>query len=199
VRKSIADFATPIWIAAVAAGMAAVWSYESAAGDQGAPPPLWPRDSSITPNPDGPTLVMIAHPRCPCTRASLGELAELLAEHGAQVQAHVVLLRPEGAPADFADTDLQLAARAIDGVELHVDDRGEEAARFRASVSGHTLLYDARGELIFSGGITGARGHRGDNLGRARVAALLAGGMVDHGTSPVFGCALHDPDPGEGR
>ena len=38
---------------------------------------------------------------------------------------------------------------------------------------GQTLLYDAGGTLIFSGGITGSRGHAGDNAGEAALVALL--------------------------
>ena len=49
------------------------------------------------------------------------------------------------------------------------DDDGAEARRFGAETSGQTLLYDARGALAFSGGITGARGHAGDNAGRASL------------------------------
>ena len=34
------------------------------------------------------------------------------------------------------------------------------------------MLYDARGSLHFSGGITGARGHAGDNAGRVRASSI---------------------------
>ena len=53
------------------------------------------------------------------------------------------------------------------------DDDGAEARRFGAETSGQTLLYDEHGALLFSGGITGARGHAGDNAGRASLVALL--------------------------
>ncbi len=53
------------------------------------------------------------------------------------------------------------------------DDDGAEAKRFGAETSGQTLLYDERGTLAFSGGITGSRGHAGDNAGRASLLALI--------------------------
>ncbi|HEY6421580.1 MAG TPA: hypothetical protein VIX59_21490 [Candidatus Binataceae bacterium] len=35
------------------------------------------------------------------------------------------------------------------------------------------MLYDRRGRLLFSGGITGARGHFGDNAGVSAIVALI--------------------------
>jgi hypothetical protein len=43
---------------------------------------------------------------------------------------------------------------------------------------------------MFTGGITGARGHEGDNVGLSRVLALLGGRSADRNESKVFGCAL---------
>ena len=56
--------------------------------------------------------------------------------------------------------------------------------------SGQTLLYDRRGSLIFSGGITSARGHRGANAGEAALVSLLASGRADRNATSVFGCPL---------
>jgi hypothetical protein len=84
------------WLGTVGVGLAQVWRFENTAGAQEPPPPLWPADSRI-PRPGGlPTLVMLAHPRCACTRASLGELARLMSRLEGRVQATVVFLRPPG-------------------------------------------------------------------------------------------------------
>jgi hypothetical protein len=53
------------------------------------------------------------------------------------------------------------------------------------------MLYDARGALLFSGGITGARAHAGDNPGRSALVALLNRQSGTHAsTTNVFGCSL---------
>jgi len=65
-----------------------------------------------------------------------------------------------------------------------------EARRFGVETSGQTLLYDAGGRLIFSGGITGSRGHAGDNAGEAALVALLTSGQADRRATSVFGCPL---------
>jgi hypothetical protein len=67
---------------------------------------------------------------------------------------------------------------------------GLEARSFGAATSGQTLLYDKRGALLFSGGITGARAHQGDNVGRRSLVALLNGGPNERPGTSVFGCSL---------
>ena len=51
-----------------------------------------------------------------------------------------------------------------------------------AITSGQTLLYDTKGHLVFSGGITGGRGHEGDNTGRESIEKYLQTGktIVSH-------------------
>jgi hypothetical protein len=53
------------------------------------------------------------------------------------------------------------------------------------------VLYDARGRLLFSGGLTSARGHEGDSFGLRRIRSLLLTGEADRRDAPVFGCSLH--------
>jgi len=88
-------------------------------------------------------------------------------------------------------TDLALADRA-QSPERHraARRRWAEAKRFGAETSGQTLLYDERGTLAFSGGITGSRGHAGDNAGRASLLALINRSDADRRGSSVFGCPL---------
>ena len=72
----------------------------------------------------------------------------------------------------------------------YVDDEGIEARRFGVSTSGQTLLYDKAGALLFSGGITGARAHQGDNDGRRSIVALLNRKTPGRTATNVFGCSL---------
>jgi hypothetical protein len=70
------------------------------------------------------------------------------------------------------------------------DDGGGEARAFGVATSGQTLLYDSRGALVFNGGITGSRGHAGDNAGRAALIALIGRAPTDRSGANVFGCPL---------
>jgi hypothetical protein len=178
------------WLLAVAIGMTVLWRYSTAAGIPAAPPLEWPRESRIRPSPDLATLILLAHPQCPCTRASIEELDRLMARLDGRLVAHVLFVTPTDVPDGWERTDLWRTAAAIPGVDVVRDEDGAEARRFHAPTSGQVILYDAAGRLRFSGGITAARGHAGDNLGRSAIVALLEGGAPTAPATPVFGCAL---------
>jgi hypothetical protein len=111
-----------------------------------------------------------------------------------RVTAYVLFLKPPGFPDYWEETDLWRSAAAIPGVKVLRDDAGAEARRFRAATSGQTLLYDADGRLLFSGGITASRGHAGDNAGRSVIVALLTEGQGGQTETPVFGCPLRSAE-----
>jgi hypothetical protein len=182
-----------VWVVAVAWGMRAVLNYENAPGAPGDPPRQWPAQSQVPRTPGLPTLVVMGHPKCPCTRATIGELALIMARLEGRVTAVAVFVRPQGVPEGWDDTDLRRSAAAIPGVRVMTDWDETETANFHAQVSGQTMLYDAQGRLQFSGGITAARGHSGDNRGRSAVVSLVSKGRAADHRTPVFGCALRSP------
>jgi len=191
-RSVVLAGATGLWLVAVAAGMDVVIRYSATPGDPGAPPPYWPADSAVPPPRGRPVLVLMAHPHCPCTRASLEELSRLMTRVEGRLEVRVLFFAPSGEAEDWWKSDLWASAAAIPGVEAIPDRDADESRRFHVETSGHALLYDAEGRLLFSGGITAARGHAGDNAGVAAVAALVLGDLSVPRTTPVFGCALHE-------
>ena len=80
-----------------------------------------------------PTLVMFAHPQCDCTRASLAELAELMARAAQRPNAFVVFIQPRGVASDWEAPRI-VARRGPDpGRDASIrDDDGVEAKRFGA-------------------------------------------------------------------
>ncbi len=183
-----------VWLCAVGVGLGIMLNYETTPGIAATPPKQWPAGSRIRNDPRLPTLVVLAHPHCPCTRATLGELNRLMARLQGRLAAYVLFLKPKASSEDWEKTDLWRTAAAIPGVTVLGDEDGVEAARFDAGVSGHTMLYDANGKLLFSGGITASRGHSGDNAGRSAIISLVTTGVAERKQTPVFGCALHDPN-----
>jgi hypothetical protein len=179
-----------IWLAALAFGGRALIRYETTPGPVGSVASSWPSVSIVPRQSDKPTLLMFAHPHCPCTRASIGELAQIMAHGLGKVNAYVLFIKPPNAAADWDDTDLRSSAAAIPGVTVVTDENGKEAARFGAETSGHTLVFDRNGTLIFTGGITASRGHAGSNAGENSVLAALNQQAIDHARTPVFGCSL---------
>ena len=178
------------WATAVTSGFAILLRYKTTPGEATQPLQRWPSHSRLTPSSDLATLVLFAHPHCPCTHASVSELARLMSRVSGRVVAYVVVVRPPGVPEDWDDTELRRRAAAIPGIRVIRDGEGLEAARFGAAVSGLTLLYDEKGQLRFAGGITASRGHEGESFGGRRILAVLAGETPDRQDAPVFGCAL---------
>lgn len=181
-----------VWLVGVGVGMNLLWGYASSPGETAMPPDRWPVECRIQPAPDRPTLVMLAHPRCPCTRASIRELALVMTACNGKLTAFVAFHRPANVSEDWAKTDLWTAALEIPGVSVLSDDGGELARSFNAATSGQVALYDSQGTLLFSGGITAARGHSGDNPGRSAIIALVTGTGFSKPATSVFGCDLFD-------
>jgi hypothetical protein len=179
-----------IWVAALGYGMQVLWKYETTPGPSPSVASDWPSGSIVPRQPDKPTLLMVAHPHCPCTRASIAELAQIMAHAPDGTTASVLFVKPSGAGPDWDDTDLRRSAAAIPGVSVLTDDNGVEAARFGAKTSGHTLVFDRKGTLIFSGGITTTRGHAGANAGENAALSALRQQTPKRQRTLVFGCSL---------
>jgi hypothetical protein len=179
------------WLAAVIGGFAWLSSYKATPGPTtSGSPSRWPVDSRIRRDPGRATLVLFAHPHCPCTRASVSELARLVGRLPGRVAARVLFLRPADVAEGWERTDLWRTVSSIPGTVALRDDDGVEAARFGAATSGFTVLYGPDGRLLFKGGLTASRGHEGDSFGQRRVVSLLTTGSADRSDSPVFGCHL---------
>ena len=183
---------TLVWVAVVAGGLRTLMSYESTPGSVGVVRQTWPKTSKILPPGNRAVLVMLAHPRCPCTQASMDELAKIMAHIQGKVSAYVLFLKPKGTSTTWEDTELRHSAAKIPGVTVVSDVDGMEARRFGAETSGHTFLYDQGGTLLFSGRITQARGHAGDNAGESAIISLVTNDRADRAKTFVFGCSLVD-------
>ncbi len=189
-RRPLLAAAFLLWLIVVGVGLGRLWAYAQTPGPAAHASALWPAATALVRDTHRPTLLVFAHPQCPCSRATIGELAILMAQARDRVTAYVIFYRPLNVEAGWEQTDLWRSAAAIPGVRVVPDENGAGATVFDAATSGQTLLYDADGRLIFSGGMTGARGHSGDNAGRTALTALLNGGRSATSQTPVFGCLL---------
>ncbi len=168
--------------------MLLLWDYALTPGRESERLSQWPADSNLVLGKDRPTLLVFVHPRCPCSRATIQELAVALAAGQRPLNIQVVVYKPGDAQAGWEQTDLWHAAQGIPRVALYVDYGGVEAKRFSVTTSGHALLFAADGTCIFSGGITAARGHQGASAGQDALVALLTGGQRQVSSTPVYGC-----------
>jgi hypothetical protein len=195
-KKTLIFVGIGVWLVAVLAAFGLVWRYKTTPGPEAQAPATWPRSSSVVPTTGKANLVMFVHPQCPCTKASMAELARLAVELGDQAQIHVVLVRPDGTEDGFEEGTIAERARAIAGTRIYLDRGGTESARFGAQTSGATVLYTDDGKLAFSGGLTTARGHEGRSPASERISNVVKRHARTHAaTAPTFGCELDQHKP----
>ena len=181
-----------IWGVGVIIGLYQIAAYSNSPAAVLPQPRQWPGDTRIPLARDRATLLVTLHPHCVCSRATVEELSRLLAQVPVPVRVEVLLYQPDGASESWTQSSLAIQARSLPGVIVRVDPKGLESARFGISVSGHTALYAPDGRLLFSGGITRARGHAGDNAGRAAIVSMLSNRQPAVSATPVFGCSIRD-------
>lgn len=128
--------------------------YGGAAGRQGRPPSQWPAslEQIITVDHNRPTLVMFAHPLCPCTRATLQELQSMSKQLHGMLDIHILFYEPENisSMSDIWEaSDLKKLASTLPDVSLHKDVDGRLATHFGAYTSGQVVLYGTDARLRF--------------------------------------------------
>ncbi len=187
----IASFAlaAAVWVVTVGAAVRSIRAFESTPGRAALAPERWPASSIIEREPGAWTLVMLVHPHCSCSRASVSELGAIVQQAPRNVRTFVLAYRPHEYAPSWSRTDVWTAATRLPRIRVISDVDGREARRFGGFTSGQTFVFDLQGNRRFSGGVTLLRGHAGLNSGRVEVIRILSGGS-GAGAHPVFGCAI---------
>jgi hypothetical protein len=181
--------AAALWIGTIAAAFEAIRRFETTPGLPASAPRVWPAASAVARTSGAWSLVMLVHPHCSCSRASVSELAAIVEKAPRRVETTVLVYRPHEMPAGWERTGVYDAASRIPRARVRLDRDGAEAELFGGFTSGQTFLYDEEGRLRFAGGVTSLRGHAGLNRGRADVLRIARQGHGS-GSHPVFGCAI---------
>ena len=179
------------WIVCVALGIARLTLYQMTPGPSALAASI--DSSKLDLAKDRPTLIMFVHSQCPCSSASMEELARLMTQCRDHVSARVLFVNPSGESSQWSHSNLWDSAAAIPCVAVSCDQDGAAAKRLNVQTSGHVLLFDPSGKLLFSGGITDSRGHVGDNAGLSALIALIRDSHAAENlpvTTSVFGCQL---------
>jgi len=80
---------------------------------------------------------MFVHPRCPCSQASINELARLAARCRDRMDLTVLFIEPANRPPDWCQSALVSNATSIPGLNVIFDRDGQLAAKFGAVTSGY--------------------------------------------------------------
>jgi len=183
-------FAAVIWSACVLTGFAVLAAEEFTPVPPANLASTFPPGSKLALAGDKPTLLLFLHPHCPCSRATLNELDKIQARTKGKIAVTLVFTIPPGTPPGWEKGELLDRAHAMPDVRVCLDENGAAARRFGVFGSGHVLLYAPSGKLLFSGGITAARGEDGDNPGETAVGDFVLLGHAHLTRTPVFGCQL---------
>lgn len=177
---------TVMWLfVPIVAGFLGLGVYERSPGERGVA-------ARVSPDLETRSLYVFVHPGCPCTRASIEQLDRILTQvRGVEAEVSLFFFRPKDARHGFAGAAIEERVRSIPGVRIIDDPDGAMARRFGIRTSGHALLIESDGEVLFDGGLTGSRGHAGDNESSAMLRDLLLQRReANEGVRPVFGCAI---------
>jgi hypothetical protein len=178
-----------LWAITLAAAVVWIWNFKTTPGRPSQPPATWP--ASVRLPQRGRTLIVTLHPLCACSQATISELGRLMAKLEPPPTVYALFYSSTSEPTRrLEDTTLWQRTAAIPHVTPLVDANGTMATAFGAETSGDVIAFGARGQLLFHGGLTPARGHEGDSFGQRRLLAVLRGETPDRSDSPVFGCAL---------
>ena len=179
-----------LWVLIIMGCTYQLLAYDYTPGKDKNLPTAWVNSIGLKLEPDGYTLLMLVHPKCSCSRASIGELAKLAARFPKLLHPKILFVTPSEMGSEWKETENWIAASEIPGVEMIRDIDGERARKLSVRTSGFTLLYNHTGKMIFSGGITAARGHWGDNAGTQAISDLVSGKSPETKSTAAFGCNL---------
>ena len=187
-NKRILSAGIILWAIAIAIGTIWVTDYVSRPG-RSAIAPVNLELTSPTAAVNLPKLLVFLHPHCPCSCATLAGLSRLNARNTGLVDVSVFFYQPSDQSREWVETDLWHRVSVIPNLSVAAITEAE-IQKFGAITSGQTLLYDTRQQIVFSGGITGGRGHEGDNAGLESIERFLRTGETAVSQTPVFGCIL---------
>jgi hypothetical protein len=190
--------AVMIWTIALVVGGIKLIDYAGRPGLASAAPAVWPGDATEQQPQLRGRLLVFLHPHCPCSRATLANLERTLAHCEGRLDTTLWFVIPREASESWSDTTLRASASHIVDAAVRLDVKGVEAKRFGALTSGHAMLYDPDGRLIFSGGLTPSRGHEGPSNGAASILAWAQRKTLGPAVTPVYGCPLFDQEATSG-
>jgi len=181
------------WLGLIGVGYAWLLHYSFAPGKTNTAPRRLPPDLALAKPSTRAQLFVALHPRCPCSRATVRELAKIQNCAAAATDITVLIYKPADAPDSWVEGALLDDCRRMK-CQVRPDPEGRLATSLGSLTSGGVVLYDRNGSLRYQGGITASRGHEGDNTGERAVIEILRGSRQTYRTMPVFGCPIQ-PEP----
>jgi len=145
------------WCAMIAGGYALLFRYSFAVGNASPPPPKIPASLASSSPLSKPQLFLTLHPHCPCSGATVRELAKILTRAPDSSDVTVLMFKPAEKSDEWLEGALLRECRRM-SCRIVSDPDGRLASSLGSLTSGRVVLYDAKATLRYHGGITGSRG-----------------------------------------
>jgi hypothetical protein len=174
------------WGCALVGGFGLLIRYEATASQTGSPQAA---ESTVFRDGNVFSVVIGLHPHCPCSRATVAELLKIYSHVPEKTKITALVFKPK-TEADSWIECVSLSTLQKMNATIVVDTDGERATSLGLNTSGQIQIYSPQGKLLYNGGITGARGHAGDNIGEGKALALLRGEIKFAESAPTFGCSI---------
>jgi len=137
-----------------------------------------------------PTLFVFLHPECPCSAATVEELARISERCNGELKILGIFSDYSTLPHPPHQSGMWNKLESILGARPLLDDDAHLRRSFHASTSGECFLLGPDAHVLYHGGITSARGHAGPSSGGDAIISSFNGDTMGIVTAPVFGCTL---------
>jgi hypothetical protein len=118
-------------------------------------------------------LFFFIHPKCSCTLASIDEFKDLLKDEYKDIKIVAIVSTRSSVDNEFMYSESTNLIKELNQVEIFYDIGAIETQKLGIKTSGHLLFYDSLGNLLYSGGITVSRGHRGESVGKMELSRRM--------------------------
>ena len=189
VKRLVFGAVVLVWASATGAALAHFWRYAATPGAAASAVP-----ERIAASQGKSRVRVFLDARCPCSRATVAELARVAARLSNPTEFQVLFAAADESDSSWKSSSLYEDVSRLPGVTVFADVGGARARSYGIATSGQVLAYRPDGTLAFAGGVTGSRGHEGDNDGKSQLLAALdassASPRREATTTAVYGCEL---------
>jgi len=137
-----------------------------------------------------PTLFVFLHPECPCSAATVEELARISEQCRGELKILGIFSDYSTLPHPSSQSKMWNKVESILGARSLLDADAHLRRSFHAATSGECFLLAPDAHVLYHGGITSSRGHSGPSSGGDAIISYFNGDTMGMVTAPVFGCTL---------
>jgi len=137
------------------------------------------------------SLVVLIHPKCSCSTATLKEVERLKIGLKDKLDVKLVFISYGDKSKNWYQGPVwDLAVSMKKNVSIVLDNDGQILKTLGTKTSGTAYLVGPDLKVVFQGGLTPIRGHEGATSGQAFIASWVKGNTKSSLIQKIFGCGV---------